>query len=78
MSLTMFTMRSQKSGRGFPISFLHSLRKVRVKTCITLKYHVLKLLLDEEHGDVLDNGRHGHLEVGEGVFDIIFAFLVKN
>ena len=44
----------------------------------TSKYHVLKLLLDEEHGDVLDNVHHGLLEIREGVFDIIFAFLVKN
>ena len=40
--------------------------------------HILQLLLDEEHGDVLDNVHHGLLEVMEGVFDIIFAFLVKS
>ena len=51
---------------------------IRVKTCITSKYHVLKLLLDEEHGDVPDHVHHGLLEVMEGVFDIIFAFLVKS
>ena len=39
----------------------------------TSKYHVLKLLLDEEHGDVLDNVHHGLLEVMEGGFDIIFG-----
>ena len=39
---------------------------------------MLLLLLDEEHGDVLDNVHHGLLEVRERVFDIIFAFLVKN
>ena len=44
----------------------------------TSKHHVLKLLLDEEHGDVLDNVHLELLEVREGVFDIIFAFLMKN
>ena len=57
MSLTMFTLSSKKSGKGFSISFLHSSRKIRVKTCVTSKYHILKLLLVEEHGDVLDNVR---------------------
>ena len=35
-------------------------------------------ILDEEHGDVLDNVHHGLLEVRERVFDIIFAFFVRN
>ena len=43
-----------------------------------IKFYILQLLLDEEHGDVLDNVHHGLLEVRGGVFDIIFAFLVKN
>ena len=44
----------------------------------TSKYHVLKLLLDEEHGDDLDNVHLELLEVRERIFDIIFAFLMKN
>ena len=50
-------------------------RKKFIKSSLKV---VLELLLDEEHGDVLDNVHHGLLEVMEGVFDIIFAFLVKN
>ena len=50
-------------------------RKKFIKSSLKV---VLELLLDEEHGDVLDNVHHGLLEVREGVFDIIFAFLVKN
>ena len=50
-------------------------RKKFIKSSLKV---VLELLLDEEHGDVLDNVHHGLLEVMEGVFDIIFAFLVKS
>ena len=78
MSLTVFTMDSEKSVRCFSILFLHFLWKNRVKTCVTLKYYILQLLLDEEHGDVLDHVHHWLLEVRERVFDIIFAFLMKN
>ena len=78
MFLTVFTMDSEKSVRCFSILFLHFLWKNRVKTCVTLKYYILQLLLDEEHGDVLDHVHHWLLEVRERVFDIIFAFLMKN
>ena len=50
-------------------------RKKFIKSSLKV---VLELLLDEEHGDVLDNVHHGLLEIREGVFDIIFAFLVKS
>ena len=50
-------------------------RKKFIKSSLKV---VLELLLDEEHGDVLDNVHHGLLEVMEGVFDISYAFPVKN
>ena len=50
-------------------------RKKFIKSSLKV---VLELLLDEEHGDVLDNVHHGLLEVREGVFDINFAFPVNN
>ena len=50
-------------------------RKKFIKSSLKV---VLELLLDEEHGDVLDNVHHGLLEDRERVFDIIFSFLLKN
>ena len=52
--------------------------KNKGKNMCHIKFYILQLLHDEEHGHVLDNVHHGLLEVREGVSDIIFAFLMKN